>query len=267
MVAAETTEGLARLGIVHHTTLPYSPRAERQARGASGRRSRAGSMRDARGRGRADAGVAQRGDAGLGRRASTSGAVHRRAGHVLAARAPRSPARAVVRPSPASDRPASRLPHPRSTRAVRHSDGTFTARRASASSCRARYRTLTRVTVRVRALGSHEPSTSSTRATGSPPRGALAARQGTRTPTRADARWRRRTAATAVVTDRRHAEWHRPAPAPAHRRLRRDRHAARVRAQASASRGRCGWPRLATTTTTTTTTTTRPPTPRRRIAR
>ena len=36
MTAAEISEGLARLGVLHHTTLPYSPLPERQAGGVLG---------------------------------------------------------------------------------------------------------------------------------------------------------------------------------------------------------------------------------------
>ena len=42
MTATEITEGLARLGILHQTTLPYSPLCRTASRRPSGDRSKAG---------------------------------------------------------------------------------------------------------------------------------------------------------------------------------------------------------------------------------
>ena len=121
MVAAETTEGLARLGIVHHTTLPYSPEqnAKQEVFWAQ-IEGRLVPMLE----GEAALTLALLNEA---TQAWVEGEYQRRVHSELGTspleRALAGPS--VVRPSPASEE-LRRAFRAETTRAVRHSDGTFT---------------------------------------------------------------------------------------------------------------------------------------------
>ena len=142
MVAAETVEGLARLGIVHHTTLPYSPEqnAKQEVFWAQ-IEGRLVPMLE----GEPALTLALLNEA---TQAWVEGEYQRRVHSELGTspleRALAGPS--VVRPSPSSDE-LRRAFRAETTRAVRRSDGTFTVQGVRFE-LPARYRTLTRVTVR-----------------------------------------------------------------------------------------------------------------------
>lgn len=143
MLAAETTEGLLRLGIVHETTLPYTPEQNAKQECFWGQvEGRLMAMLE----GEPELSLQLLNDA---TQAWVEQEYHRNRhteiGEAPIERALRGPTR--VRPSPTSDelRRAFRV---QTTRAVRHSDGTFTVGGVRFE-VPSRYRSLLRVVVRV----------------------------------------------------------------------------------------------------------------------
>ena len=143
MIAAETTQGLARLGVLHHTTLPYTP--EQNAKQEVFWAQIEGRLLPML-EGEPDLSLALLNAA---TQAWAEGEYQRKPHDELGCspleRALTAPT--VVRPSPSSEelRRAFRV---ETTRAVRRSDGTFTVGGVRFE-LPWRYRTLTRVTVRV----------------------------------------------------------------------------------------------------------------------
>jgi putative transposase len=121
MLAAETTQGLARPGILHETTLPFSP-SKREAGEILGP-DRRPPPADARGRGRPDAAPAQRCDPGVGRDGIQSQGTLRT--RPQPGRGVSAGARRGGRPAPASDQLALSFTA-QLVRTQRRSDGTLT---------------------------------------------------------------------------------------------------------------------------------------------
>jgi hypothetical protein len=121
MTAAEITQGLGRLGILHRTTLPLQPLPERQTGGLLGA-GRGPPDGDARRGSRSEPGATQRGNPGLGRvRVQPQAPLgdRRNAGRPLSRRADGDPALP-------GQRGALKLAFTRADRrALRHSDGTI----------------------------------------------------------------------------------------------------------------------------------------------
>ena len=143
MDAAETTEGLARLGIVHHTTLPYSP--EQNAKQEVFWAQVEGRLLPML-EGEPALTLALLNEA---TQAWVEGEYQRRV-HAELGTSPLDRALAgpsVVRPSPSSTE-LRRAFRTETTRTVRRSDGTFTVRGVRFE-LPSRYRALTRVTVRI----------------------------------------------------------------------------------------------------------------------